>query len=100
MEENRNNVNTAGETREERKEACKAVADGIAKFLDDVKPNVSIVLMELESGDMVVVSQGSPLRLMVVIAATMRRNDSVRLLIEGASDMLKEMTSRDRDEEQ
>ena len=40
MEENRNNVNTAGEAREERKEACKAVADGIAKLLDDVKPNV------------------------------------------------------------
>lgn len=100
MEENRNNVNTAGETLAERKEACKAVAEGIAKLLDDVKPNVSIVLMELESGDMVVVPQGSPLRLMVVIAETMRRNDGVRLLIEGASDMLKEMTSRDRDEEQ
>ena len=74
MEENRNNANTAGETREEREEACKVVADGIAKLIDDVKPNVSIVLMELESGDMVVVPQGSPLRLMVVIAVAMARN--------------------------
>ena len=88
MEENRNNANTAGETREEREEACKVVADGIAKLIDDVKPNVSIVLMELESGDM------------VVIAVAMARNEGVRLLIEGASDMLKEMTSRDRDKEQ
>lgn len=100
MEENRNNVNTAGETREERKEKCKAVADGIAKLLDDVKPKVSLVLMQLESGDMVVVPQGSPFRLMMTIAAAMQRNETVRLLIEGASDMLKEMTSRDRDEEQ
>ena len=56
--------------------------------------------MELESGDLVVVPQGSPLRLMVAIAMAMARNEGVRLLIEGASDMLKEMTSRDRDKEQ
>lgn len=99
MEENRNNVNTAGETREERKEACKAVADGIAKLFNDVKPNVSIVLMELESGDMVVVPQGSPFRLMMTIAAAMQRNETVRLLIDGASDMLKEMKQSDGDKE-
>lgn len=100
MEENRNNINAAGESRDEREETCKAVADGIAKLFNDVKPKVSLVLMQLESGDMVVVPQGSPLRLMVVIAVAMARNEGVRLLIEGASDMLKEMTSRERDKEQ
>ena len=93
MEENRNNINAAGESRDEREETCKAVADGIAKLFNDVKPKVSLVLMQLESGDMV-------LRLMVVIAVAMARNEGVRLLIEGASDMLKEMTSRERDKEQ
>ncbi len=99
MEENRNNINAAGESRDEREETCKAVADGIAKLFNDVKPKVSLVLMQLESGDMVITPLGSPFRLMMTIAAAMQRNETVRLLIDGASDMLKDMKQRDGDKE-